>query len=453
MFAPSLDVAGIGIGPFNLSLAALLSPRTELRWRFFEKRPSFDWRPGMMLPGTRMQTSFLKDLVTPVDPTSRYSFLSYLVASGKFYRFVNADFSRVRRNEFADYMRWAASQIDNLSFGSEVESVELDDRGFLLSFANREPVRARHLVAATGVMPFVPTWSERHLSENCFHSEGYLDSKVSLEGKRVTIIGGGQSGAEIFLHTLSGARGRPLSLNWLSRRPNLDPLDETAFVNEYFTPEYVRYFYTLPEARRHAIVEAQKLTGDGVSPETLRELSQALYENDFLMDDERRAYRIMTHRDVRTMHHDRLHDGAHEPGCYRMEMRNGSSQRDELVTSDVVILATGYRFAVPSCMRAITPLLSRDSQGQLRLREDYSAYWSGPSGHRLYVMNGGRSSHGIADAQLSLAAWRSAIVVNSLLEQQVYRTDAAPTPLEWASESIPKREPYARAGGVLPDFS
>ncbi|MEY4508685.1 MAG: hypothetical protein RLZZ450_807 [Pseudomonadota bacterium] len=445
MFAHNLDVAGIGVGPFNLSLAALLAPYDTLRWRFFEKRPSFDWRPGMMLPGTRMQTSFLKDLVTPIDPTNRFSFLSYLVEKGRFYRFVNADFSRVRRNEFADYMRWAASQIDNLSFGSAVESVDVDERGFLLSFEHREPVRAKHLVAATGVMPFVPTWSERHLSETCFHSEGYLESKVSLEGKRVTIIGGGQSGAEIFLHTLSGARGRPTQLHWLSRRANLDPLDETAFVNEYFTPEYVRYFYTLPEARRHAIVEAQKLTGDGVSPETLRELSQTLYENDFLVDHERHDYRIMTHRDVRTMHHD--------GGVYRMEMRNGSSQRDELVTSDVVILATGYRFAVPSCMRSIAPMMARDSQGQLRLREDYTAHWSGPSGHRLYVMNGGRSSHGIADAQLSLAAWRSAIVVNSLLERQVYRTDAAPTPLEWTSEGIPAREPYAHAAGALRELS
>ena len=69
MQVQSYGLAGIGIGPFNLSLAALLSPRDELAARFFERRPAFDWQSGMMLPGTRMQTSFLKDLVTPVDPT------------------------------------------------------------------------------------------------------------------------------------------------------------------------------------------------------------------------------------------------------------------------------------------------------------------------------------------------------------------------------------------------
>src|SRR5262245_42938356 len=106
MTIETLDVAGIGVGPFNLSLAALLSPVSDLRWRFFERRPAFEWQAGMMLPDTQMQTSFLKDLVTPVDPTNPFSFLAYLVEKGRFYRFINAEFTRVRRVEFADYMRW-----------------------------------------------------------------------------------------------------------------------------------------------------------------------------------------------------------------------------------------------------------------------------------------------------------------------------------------------------------
>ena len=43
-----LDVIGIGIGPFNLSLAALIAP-TPLRALFLEKRGAFCWRgpPGV----------------------------------------------------------------------------------------------------------------------------------------------------------------------------------------------------------------------------------------------------------------------------------------------------------------------------------------------------------------------------------------------------------------------
>lgn len=424
MTIESLDVAGVGVGPFNLSLAALLHPQRELRWRFFERRPSFEWQAGMMLPGTRMQTSFLKDLVTPVDPTNPFSFLAYLVDKGRFYRFMNAEFSRVRRAEFADYMRWAAERIPNLTFGAHVQDVSFDGRAFQLEIGRREPVRARDLVIATGVAPNIPTWAQRHQSGVCLHSGNYVRSDLSLAGQRVLVIGGGQSGAEIFVDIASGARGAPAQLTWVSRRANLEPLDETAFVNEYFTPDYVRQYHRLSEARRGAIVESQKLAGDGVSPETLRELSQLLYEVDFL-NDGRRPYRILPYRDVRAMHR--------ADGAFRVEMHNGFDQASETVHADVVILATGYASALPACLGSISSMIARGVKGHLKLHEDYVAAWSGPDGNRIYVQNGGRYSHGIADPQLSLAAWRAAVIANSLLGRTVYRTDSARTPLQWQS--------------------
>ncbi|WP_370195241.1 SidA/IucD/PvdA family monooxygenase [Bradyrhizobium ottawaense] len=49
-----LDVIGIGIGPFNLSLAALIEP-TPLRALFLEKRDALVWHPGLALPNSRLQ--------------------------------------------------------------------------------------------------------------------------------------------------------------------------------------------------------------------------------------------------------------------------------------------------------------------------------------------------------------------------------------------------------------
>lgn len=43
------DVAGIGVGPFNLGLAALSEPLEDLDCVFLDRRESFDWHPGMML--------------------------------------------------------------------------------------------------------------------------------------------------------------------------------------------------------------------------------------------------------------------------------------------------------------------------------------------------------------------------------------------------------------------
>ncbi len=56
-----LDFIGIGVGPFNLSIAALGSEVTGFNSKFFERKPHFSWHPGMMVPDCHMQTSFLKD--------------------------------------------------------------------------------------------------------------------------------------------------------------------------------------------------------------------------------------------------------------------------------------------------------------------------------------------------------------------------------------------------------
>jgi lysine N6-hydroxylase len=427
MQAEVLDLAGVGVGPFNLSLAALLAPHANaasFQHRFYERRPTFDWQSGMMLRNTRMQTSFLKDLVTPVDPTNRCSFLSYLVEKGRFYRFLNADFSRAMRMEFADYMRWASEQLPSLEFGAQVREVAFEDDNFVLRFDNRKSAHARHLVIGTGARPMVPAWAERHLGGVCFHSGGYMRNDMSMTGQRVLVVGGGQSGAEVFLDVCTASRGEPSSVTWVSRRPNLDPLDETAFANEYFTPQYVNAFHALPQARRAALVESHKLAGDGASPHSLREASQFLYEQDFLRS-ERLNYRIRTYRDVRAM--------SREHGAFRVEMYNAFDQQHETAVADVVILATGYRSALPECMGALGDQLERDRDGYLTLSPDYRARWSGSDQHRIYVQNGGRYSHGIADPQLSLAAHRSAVIVNSVMDRDVYRTHVAPTPVQWQS--------------------
>ena len=69
------DVVGVGVGPFNLSVAALLHPIDSFLSCFLEERPEFQWHPGMLFPESTVQTSYLKDLVTPADPTNPYSFI------------------------------------------------------------------------------------------------------------------------------------------------------------------------------------------------------------------------------------------------------------------------------------------------------------------------------------------------------------------------------------------
>lgn len=419
-----LDVAGIGAGPFNLSVAALLAPLAEARSAFFERRARFAWHPGMMLPGAKMQTSFLKDLVTAADPTSSYSFLAYLVAHGRFYRFLNADFAAIERREFADYLQWVAGRLPNLLLDHAVREVEFDGESFVLR-CDRQRHRARNLVVATGAVPNLPAWAPAHLM--CLHTHHYLERIGNVDGLRVAVVGGGQSGAEVVLDLLSGARGKPEAVTWLSRRQTLEALDESAFSNEFFTPHYVDAFHRLHPGRKAAIVARQKLASDGISRETLTQLYQTLYM-DGLSHGEASRLRLLPQRDVHAME-------AGSAGRWRLTARNGFDGGHDTVDADLVILATGYLTRLPDCLAALHDRLDLDTDGRYRLQRDFSLQWDGPASHRIHVQNGGRHSHGIAEPQLSLAAWRAAVIVNSILGQARYATGDAALPIEWASSS------------------
>ena len=95
------DVVGIGFGPANLSLAIALEESPQrLSAAFFERQPSLGWHRGMLVPAEKMQVAFLKDLVTFRNPTSTYSFVSYLHERGRLARFVNNQDFFPTRQEF-----------------------------------------------------------------------------------------------------------------------------------------------------------------------------------------------------------------------------------------------------------------------------------------------------------------------------------------------------------------
>ena len=65
-----LDIIGIGIGPFNLGMAALLTKEPAITALFFDQNEQFNWHPGLMLRNATLQVPFMADLVTMADPAS-----------------------------------------------------------------------------------------------------------------------------------------------------------------------------------------------------------------------------------------------------------------------------------------------------------------------------------------------------------------------------------------------
>lgn len=125
------DLVGVGIGPANLSLAALAQPLAGLDAVFFEQRRGFEWHPGLLIEGARLQVPFLADLVSLADPTSRWSFLNHLRARERLFPFYFSERPHILRAEYEGYCRWVAERLPSLRFGHQVDAVRWNPRAEL----------------------------------------------------------------------------------------------------------------------------------------------------------------------------------------------------------------------------------------------------------------------------------------------------------------------------------
>ncbi len=105
------DLVCVGFGPASLAIAVALHDALEAgtlraapRVLFLEQQSRFSWHAGMLLPGAKMQISFLKDLSTLRDPTSQFTFLNYLHQQGRLVEFTNLGTFLPARAEYEDYL-------------------------------------------------------------------------------------------------------------------------------------------------------------------------------------------------------------------------------------------------------------------------------------------------------------------------------------------------------------
>ena len=420
-WAPTYDLVGVGIGPANLSTAALAHEKRELSTLFFEAEPTLNWHPGLMMDDARMQTSALKDLVTFADPSSRFSFLNFLHDQGRLHAFMNAEFDAVTRREFLQYLRWVAARLDNLCFRCPVERIRDVGDAFTVELQGGTLVRARNVAVGVGQRPWTPACTRPHLGTSVIHASDYLKRVDDLPSGRIAIVGGGQSAAEIFLDLVRNRRRKACSIDWITRRPNLSPLDESPFTNEYFTPSYVEHFHQLPGAERWRKIREQKLASDGISERTLREVRQVLYDIRFL-DHSFNGANVAVERE--------LVDLRRCSGRFELTVENVPSGVRERHGCDAVILATGYKTELPNVLSPLSETLILEG-GRPALDAEYAVRRHTPSQGAIFLQNCAQHSHGIADPNLSLVAWRSARILNCVLGREAFAISETSSCIDW----------------------
>jgi lysine N6-hydroxylase len=405
-----LDLAGVGIGPFNLSLAALAEPLEGLRVAFFDRSPEFSWHPGLMIDGTTVQVPFLADLVSLVEPTNPLSFLSYLKDTERLFPFYFAERFHMPRTEYDAYCRWASGRLPSCRFGHDVSRISWStvDDAFVLEMSPLGTVLARNVVLGVGTAPTIP--EPLRSLPGVVHSGDYLPARDGLVAAAdVTVLGSGQSGAEVFLDLLRRRGSRPL--RWLARTPAFAPMEYSKLGLEQFTPDYVRFFHGLDEPTRDRLEPAQWQLYKGISGETIAEIYDELYER--TVGGGWPGVTLTPGVEVV--------GAATSGGRIELELRHVQQGSTASVVTDAVVCATGYAERdLGPLLEPLAEVIMRDGSGRIAVGADYRVGLTEPLGGSIFVQNAERHTHGVGAPDLGLAAWRSATILNEVCGKPVY---------------------------------
>lgn len=414
-----VDVLGIGFGPANIALAIALEELAPgMSVQFLEKRMGPLWQPNMLLPGSDIQNHPLRDLVTPRNPRSRYSFTNFLFEQGRLYEHLNLPLHHPLRAEYAQYVSWAADFFkDVVAYGCEAESVEavkpsngegahykvccLDGRVFL----------ARSLVLAPGRTPHIPAPFAGIKDRRVRHLNDYLpalsEAVAATDGRcRIAVIGGSQSAVEILLHA-SDQTGVREAVGF-TRNFGYRQKDTSPFSDEVYFPSFVDTFHNA--SAEHKTRLRQELVHTNYSAADIDVLNQ-LYV---------RKYEQMLKGESRLQ----LRTCEDMVGCIpsptgvQLESRQYLQGSIHSQSFDLVILATGFldlgngdrQEPFPSLL---APIARENEIDTLTIARDYRVDLS--NGLPTYLNGLCESSHGMGDAgSFSLLALRSQSIVESL---------------------------------------
>lgn len=446
------DLIGVGFGPASLAIAIALYDVLEERAiqgrscflpkvKFLEQQATFGWHAGMLLPGTKMQISFIKDLATVRNPRSHFTFLNYLKHHDRLVHFCNLDTFLPLRIEFEDYLKWCAAHFsDEVRYAQCVTSVKplrTDGSAKVNCFevTSKDKVNGassvqigRKIVIAVGGCPSIPPlFPENH--PRILHSSKYNQKieQIVPEKQRsysIAVIGAGQSAAEVFVDLQDRYPNARTSM--IIRDTALRPSDDSPFVNEVFNPEAVDDFYSNSSETRHAQLLTNKATNYSVvRPALLQEIYHKMYHQRLKEPNtEKWQHQILQKCRITDLYDDE--SGKTILTFMRNESTNASRPATKMQV-DAVVLATGYVRDTHDQLLEGCDFINGSADGNWVVERDYQVLLNRDlvdPGVSIYLQGCNEQTHGLSDTLLSILATRGGEIVESVFGEAITQADA-----------------------------
>lgn len=428
------DVIGIGFGPANIALAiAMEEGQFSGRCLFLERNTKTEWQPQMLLSGSDIQNNPCRDLVTPRNPRSRYTFTNFLFEHKRLFEHLNLGLEFPLRREFADYIQWVAGFFSHqIAYGRSVKNLTLvkhhNENYYRIETDKSEVYFSRSVVVAPGRTPMIPTIFEKAHPHRVFHLTRYLKTLHQLNEKkplqRIAVVGGSQSAVEIILHLRQNYPNAEI-IN-IQRGYGFRLKDTSPFSDHIYFPEFVDYYFNASEDSKKRLNQHLHFTNySAADKDVIHQLYVSMYEDKL---QGKIPVKIWSCQEL-------LNYSEDENYCQLQIQECNTGEKLTLNNIDGIVLATGFRnFGTgendelcPPLMTDLYPLLAKNSNGGfLKLERDYSLKSASAQEDLppLFLNGLCESSHGYGDAgSFSLLSLRSQEILQSL-ERQLTKKSA-----------------------------
>lgn len=413
------DVIGVGLGPSNLGLAIAVQEVSQAadidsRQLYLEGRDEFAWHPGMLLPGAKLQVSFLKDLATQRNPNSQYSFLTYLHERNRLADFINRNEFTPGRNEYTDYLRWAVDKINQAHQGElvryrkRVTSIGFDGTHFRVESGDGI-LLARNISMGTGILSRIPDFATASIRQ--FHNHELLDNLQRFDAgcaapQRIAVVGGGQSAAEVVRYLYG--RYPATTVSAFIGKYGYTPADASPYANRIFDTAAVDQYYHAPQETKDWLMREHRYTNYSAPDiDIIKELYDLEYDE--LVAHGHGGGRLDIRRATRAV-------GADESDTVvALTYRDLLADKQGTEDFDLVVYATGFATLAP------TKLLDYDARQHFTdtVNSNYSLARTADSDTSANIfVNGGfaEHSHGVTGTLLSNIALRSGEIAECIVK-------------------------------------
>lgn len=408
------DVLGIGFGPSNLALAiACKENKFNKKILFLEKQEGCYWHSNMLLSGSDIQNNPLRDLITPVNPSSNYTFIQYLQKTGKFFDYLNLGLHYPLRKDFHKYVEWVSKDFDDIvKYNTTVESIHietsLNEKIWIIKDKNNNVYKAKKLILGTGRNLNIPHIFKN--IKNAYHLVNYLPSLKNVDKNQpVAVIGSSQSAVEILLDLHSRGFKKILSIH---RSFSFRLKDTSPFSDEVYFPNFIDYYHKLSVEDRFKLESQVRGTNySSADADVLNALYLKLYEDKL---DNIKIYSIYNNHVVTNV----VDNPAKE-----IEIQDIYTKEKTVLPVSLIILATGFLDVGRNGKEGLCNLL-KDHQEMflwdkdcLVVERDYRIRFNAKFNDYpdLYMNGLCESSHGLGDAgSFSLVSYRARDILNSI---------------------------------------